>query len=422
MKQRLRTFNALLTLALLHQNKPPPQYTRDRTPTAREVNTRPPPRGVSEAQGTPTPAHTNRAHVTGHPAGRGTRDPWRQPYNATEEKTFNNLCSKQPPNEKCYFIRHQPYHLFAISKLKPFFRTRVLRTKITNTTDPWVMLDYRNMNMVIRAIGRGIASPNAVPRRPPSPSDRATGRNTARSRSPPKKASQQPTRGPPDDILTLLPALPAGPERQEGLEAEEEENEREEVPDTPMQPIIIHPDRVAVEGVEARYSRTLFGVPLLRDEDIAAVDPELLIQLTARAVTPGVRLGTPEFEGHRVVEGFPEVNVAVGAMPEHAQVTGQSSEATDVVHRVSLAGPHVAITGMPWVTREGSRGPERIAAEMFDLLTQAGFRLAKGRGQGVFVPKTDFRDYATAFVTFAPHEGEVVLGPRRHHRMLPQLY
>ena len=149
MKQRLRTFNALLTLALLHQNKPPPQYTRDRTPTAREVNTRPPPRGVSEAQGTPTPAHTNRAHVTGHPAGGGTRDPLRQPYNATEEKTFNNLCSKQPPNEKCYFIRHQPYHLFAISTLKPFFRTRVLRTKITNTTDPWVMLDYRNMNMVI---------------------------------------------------------------------------------------------------------------------------------------------------------------------------------------------------------------------------------------------------------------------------------
>ena len=258
--------------------------------------------------------------------------------------------------------------------------------------------------MVIRAIGRGIASPTAVPRRPPSPSDRATGRGTARSRSPPKKASQQPTRGPPDDVLALLPALPAGPERQEGLEAEEEENEREEVPDTPMQPIIIHPDRVAVEGVEARYSRTLFGVHLLRDEDIAAVDPELLIQLTARAVTPGVRLGTPEFEGHRVVEGFPEVNVAVGAMPEHAQVTGQYSEATDVVHRVSLAGPHVAITGMPWVTREGSRGPEKIAAEMFDLLTQAGFRLAKGRGQGVFVPKTDFRDYATAFVTFAPGE------------------
>eukprot|EP00959_Pyramimonas_sp_CCMP1952_P344835 7221960-Pyramimonas_sp.AAC.1 len=91
-------------------------------------------------------------------------------------------------------------------------------------------------------------------------------------------------------------------------------------------------------------------------------------------------------------------------MPEHAQVTGQSSEATDVIHRVSLAGPHVAIAGMPWVTREGSRGPEKIAAEVSDLLTRAGFRLAKGRGQGVFVPKTDFRDYATAFVTFAPGE------------------
>eukprot|EP00976_Prorocentrum_cordatum_P037159 755720-Prorocentrum_minimum.AAC.1 len=69
MKQLLRTFYALLTLALLHQNKPPPQYARNRTPTTREVSTRPPPRGVFEAQGTPTPAHTNRAHVTGHPAG-----------------------------------------------------------------------------------------------------------------------------------------------------------------------------------------------------------------------------------------------------------------------------------------------------------------------------------------------------------------
>eukprot|EP00959_Pyramimonas_sp_CCMP1952_P322853 6755668-Pyramimonas_sp.AAC.1 len=140
------------------------------------------------------------------------------------------------------------------------------------------------------------------------------------------------------------------------------------------------------------------------DEDIADINPELLIQLTARAVTPGVGLGTPEFEGHRVSEGFPAVNVAIGSMPEHTQITGQSSGATNVTHRVSLAGPHVALAGIPWATREGNCKPESIATEVSDLLTRAGYRLAKGRGQGVFVPKTDFRDYATAFITFAPGE------------------
>eukprot|EP00976_Prorocentrum_cordatum_P005723 114103-Prorocentrum_minimum.AAC.1 len=85
------------------------------------------------------------------------------------------------------------------------------------------------MNM-IRALGRGIASPTAVPRRPPSPSDRTTGRDATRSRSPPNRAHRQP----PGNMLTLVPAhLPADLEGQEGMEGEAEENGREEIPDTP---------------------------------------------------------------------------------------------------------------------------------------------------------------------------------------------
>eukprot|EP00959_Pyramimonas_sp_CCMP1952_P278035 5812056-Pyramimonas_sp.AAC.1 len=86
-------------------------------------------------------------------------------------------------------------------------------------------------------------------------------------------------------------------------------------------------------------------------------------------------------------------------MPEHAQITGQSSSATNTVHRVPMAGPHVAIAGIPWSTRGKSRRSEDIASEVSDLLTRAGYRLAKGQGQGVFVPKTDFRDYATAMIS-----------------------
>eukprot|EP00976_Prorocentrum_cordatum_P058257 1172312-Prorocentrum_minimum.AAC.1 len=62
-----------------------------------------------------------------------------------------------------------------------------------------------------------------------------------------------------------------------------------------------------------------------------------------------------------------------------------------------MAGPHIALTGMPWSVRGKSRKPGDIAVEVSDLLlTKAGFRLAKGQGRGVFVPKTDFREYATA--------------------------
>eukprot|EP00959_Pyramimonas_sp_CCMP1952_P232404 4856560-Pyramimonas_sp.AAC.1 len=71
-----------------------------------------------------------------------------------------------------------------------------------------------------------------------------------------------------------------------------------------------------------------------------------------------------------------------------------------------MAGPHIALTGMPWSVRGKSRKPGDIAVEVSDLLTKAGFRLAKGQGRGVFVPKTDFREYATAMVTFEP--GEIV--------------
>eukprot|EP00959_Pyramimonas_sp_CCMP1952_P002938 60840-Pyramimonas_sp.AAC.1 len=62
------------------------------------------------------------------------------------------------------------------------------------------------------------------------------------------------------------------------MEGEAAEEGQEEVPATPApEPpaTVIHPDRVTIEGVEARYNRTLFGVPLLVDADIANLGWEL---------------------------------------------------------------------------------------------------------------------------------------------------
>eukprot|EP00976_Prorocentrum_cordatum_P066473 1178327-Prorocentrum_minimum.AAC.3 len=61
------------------------------------------------------------------------------------------------------------------------------------------------------------------------------------------------------------------------------------------------------------------------EADIADVDPELLLQLMTGAVTPGIATKVPEFTGHRIEEGFPTMNIAVGGTREHAQLTGQAS-------------------------------------------------------------------------------------------------
>eukprot|EP00976_Prorocentrum_cordatum_P053054 1070360-Prorocentrum_minimum.AAC.1 len=48
-----------------------------------------------------------------------------------------------------------------------------------------------------------------------------------------------------------------------------------------------------------------------------------------------------------------------------------------------------------------------MGTEVTNLLTQAGYQLAQGR-EGVFVPKTTFREYATAMITFAPGEAVAI--------------
>eukprot|EP00976_Prorocentrum_cordatum_P078296 1183051-Prorocentrum_minimum.AAC.2 len=107
-------------------------------------------------------------------------------------KTHNEPHQEQLPNSECYLIHQRSRQLTATLKPKPFFLPQSLKKENSNATEPQTTLARRNMNLV-RAIGRGIASPTAVPRRPPSPGERTPGGQVGRSRSPPNKVHRRDT-------------------------------------------------------------------------------------------------------------------------------------------------------------------------------------------------------------------------------------
>eukprot|EP00959_Pyramimonas_sp_CCMP1952_P207575 4341889-Pyramimonas_sp.AAC.1 len=148
MKPFLHTLFALLTLALLHKHGLPPHPTYTPAPTAYRVSTRLPLGGVSTTRETPAPTHANRTRNTGHPAGHGTRDPWRRPKNGTKTKTRNNPRIEQTPNSECCLMHQRAHRLLAISQPKPFLLPQSPKTKISNATEPRTAPECRSMDIV----------------------------------------------------------------------------------------------------------------------------------------------------------------------------------------------------------------------------------------------------------------------------------
>eukprot|EP00959_Pyramimonas_sp_CCMP1952_P292121 6109528-Pyramimonas_sp.AAC.1 len=69
-----------------------------------------------------------------------------------------------------YVTRNRTRGVLAISHPKPaFFLPQPVSDRNPNASKPKAVLARRNMQRIVSAIGRGIASPSANPRRPPSP-------------------------------------------------------------------------------------------------------------------------------------------------------------------------------------------------------------------------------------------------------------
>eukprot|EP00959_Pyramimonas_sp_CCMP1952_P073895 1544538-Pyramimonas_sp.AAC.1 len=100
------------------------------------------------------------------------------------------------------------------------------------------------MQRIVSAIGRGIASPSANLRRPPSPNRGSPEERRSRSRSPLTKGRKR---------SSALPS-PASSADRGNMERFATEEGEEEVPATPVPDppkIMIHPDGVTVNGVPA---------------------------------------------------------------------------------------------------------------------------------------------------------------------------